>query len=127
MDVTYESQPQQTAQRSAEAFWRHAWVTPTQKASAIEWARVVFSWRDVCSIIAIVWLLWVIKSDLRDLNTNFTDYQKRQDEAIIGMQHQIDEWRALSKLAYEKSSESKEALSEIKGYLEGAGIKKVIK
>ncbi len=111
------------AHNGREGFWPHGLVTPERRASAVEWARVVFSWRDVCSIFAIVWLLWLIKSDLRDLNTNFLAYQKQQADTIATMQHQIDEWRALSKLAYEKASETKEAQSRIEGYLEGLGIK----
>jgi hypothetical protein len=95
-------------------------VTPERRQHAIEWARVVFSWRDVCSIFAIVWLLWLIKSDLRDLNTHFVAYQESQAREIINLQHQVDEWRAMAKLAYDTAKSNEAAVARIDGFLAGS-------
>jgi len=110
-----------------EGFWPHGLVTPERRKNAIEWARVVFSWRDVCSIFAIVWLLWLIKSDLRDLNTNFEAYQRQQAEVASAMNFKIDETRRRAESAFIKADEAEKELASLRGYLDGLGIKGVKK
>ncbi len=99
-------------------------VTPERRASAIEWGRVVFAWRDVVSIIGIVWLLWLIKSDLRDLNTKFDAYQTQQAKELVYLQNQILEWRGETKLVRERDTDRQKEIAEIKGMLIGLGISK---
>lgn len=70
---------------------------------------------------------WSLRSDIRDLKTAFENYQQRQTETNGAVQRQIDEWRALSKLAHEKATDNQAALARIEGFIQGSGMKVVKK
>jgi len=68
---------------------------------------------------------WGLRSDIRNLTTSVDAYQQRQAETNNGLQQQINEWRAETKLNRVNIQNNENALSELKGLLIGAGIKGV--
>lgn len=65
-----------------------------------------------------------LRSDIRDLKTSFDAAISQQGTTNVSVQRQIDEWRAYSKLAYEKAVENNDKISELKGIMVGAGVLK---
>lgn len=63
-----------------------------------------------------------MRSDVRDLGTKFDAYVQQQNATVASLQTQINEWRAETKLNRERSSDQERALSELRGFLVGAGL-----
>lgn len=63
-----------------------------------------------------------MRSDVRDLGTKFDAYVQQQNATTASLQTQINEWRAETKLNRERSSDQERALSELRGFLVGAGL-----
>lgn len=68
-----------------------------------------------------------MRSDIRDIGTKFDAYVQQQNANMASMQTQINEWRAETKLNRERSSDQERALSELRGFLVGAGLIKSAK
>jgi hypothetical protein len=63
-----------------------------------------------------------MRSDVRDLGTKFDGFVQQQNATTASLQTQINEWRAETKLNRERSSDQERALSELRGFLVGAGL-----
>lgn len=77
--------------------------------------------------IASMWGLQVatqygMRSDIRDWGTKFDAYVQQQNAITASLQGQINEWRAETKLNRERTSDQDKALSELRGFLVGAGL-----
>ncbi len=64
-----------------------------------------------------------MRSDIRDLSTQFTSYQQKQQSTDYEFQRQLDEIRKESALNRIKVDDAAREAAELKGILLGAGIK----
>jgi hypothetical protein len=124
--------PEKECPRRAEAFWRHVFhMTPADTGRrSYDASKLKLSARDVLLLVigclgmfgAQLGAQWGMRSDIRDLNTNFTNAVREQNSMNASLQQQINDWRAYSKLAYEKAAEANDKTSRVEGILLGAGI-----
>lgn len=105
-------------------------VTPTRNDDA---SKFKISLRDA------LWLLmgclgmygaqvaaqYGMRSDIRDLATEFRSYQSKQSDTNNSVQRQLDEIRKESALNRVNGEEAQKEIAELKGILLGAGIKGV--
>jgi hypothetical protein len=66
---------------------------------------------------------WGMRSDIRDLKTSVDGYQRQQGETNIVIQRQVDEARRQAALAIVNDAQTALKLAELKGFLEGSGLK----
>lgn len=64
-----------------------------------------------------------IRSDIRDLSTQFQSYQQKQQGTDSELQRQIDDARRNANLAIINDAATAKELAELKGFLSGAGVK----
>ncbi len=109
-------------------------VTPHQRADDFT-TKSRINLRDVVFVtlgIAGMWgaqlaTQYGMRSDVRDLGTKFDAYVQQQNASTLSLQTQINEWRAETKLNRERSTDQDKALSELRGFLIGAGLIKATK
>lgn len=68
-----------------------------------------------------------IRSDIRDLATQFANAQQQQQRTDSELQRQLDDARRAANLAIINDAQTAKDLAELKGFLAGAGIKGVQK
>ena len=115
-----------------EGFWAHGLVTPVGGRRDDDAAKFRLTIRDVVLLLAgclamygaQIGVQWGMRSDIRDLKTAFEGYQQKQNDTNGSLQRQIDETRRQANLAIVNNAETAKELSELRGYLEGAGIKR---
>ena len=119
-------------QRGPEAFWRHEpSVTGfTRRAGDLTRTKTL-SMRDAIFLALGVATMWGVQvatqsktqSAIENLGTKLDGFVLKQTEHDIEMQRQIDEARRTANLAIVNDANTAKELSELKGFLAGAGIK----
>jgi len=66
---------------------------------------------------------WGMRSDIRDLKTSLTAYVSQQTATNDSLQRQIDAARVNANLAIVNDAQTALKLAELKGFLEGSGLK----
>jgi len=117
------------AQRGAEAFWRPHVVT----SSTDDVARFKLSLRDVVVLVVGAAGMWGVqiatqygmRSDIRDLSTEFRNYQRQQMDENGWLQSQIDDRRREAAAAKIDAQEALGDVKELRGFLAGVGVKNI--
>ena len=68
-----------------------------------------------------------LQAGIDNLTTLVQGYERQQVETDSALQRQIDQARQQAALAIVNDANTAKELSELKGFLEGAGIKRVVK